>query len=330
MLVVGSIALKYWLNDIGRTIHDYDIWMSNEEFNRFCNDYYKFEIKEAKYSYLFEIDKKIYEIKPYYKMEETDKLIFDNSTNKTFQVDIPYIGMCFVACPQTVYDMKKATLHGGITEPKHSYDFNLLEANAHKYFFKRNSDIFKLRLEETKKRVASEKKVKYDFFHKYHIPEYVVHDDLHVMIADLIDLKIPTYQKITTAETDISEELFNNLSHHEKLSLMVEESLVLALERWFIPQMIENGINHKLIDMFYNNNEGLPTYRILQHCCITGLKGEAEYITKFSRENFFEIEKLWIQYKSTIANKKGFPSWFFNQLFELRDKYKKGEKVALI
>jgi hypothetical protein len=93
--------------------------------------------------------------------------------------------------------------------------------------------------------------------------------------------------------------------------------------------MVENGINYKLISLFYNNNEGLPTYQILKHCCITGLKGEAEYITSFARSNFFEIEKLWQEYKLKIKEKGGFPKSFYDKLFQLREDYKQGKKVGV-
>jgi hypothetical protein len=150
------------------------------------------------------------------------------------------------------------------------------------------------------------------------------------MIADLLGISIPTYKRITSSETDISQELFNNLTHNQKVSLLAEETLVLNLERWLIPQLIEQGINYKVVGYFYNNNEGLPTYKILKHVCITGLKGEANYITDFARANFFEIEKLWQDYKIKIKENGGFPRPFYDRIFKLRDQFKSGEKVSII
>lgn len=48
-------------------------------------------------------------------------------------------------------------------------------------------------------------------------------------------------------------------------------------------------------------------------------------ITDFSKENFFAIESLWIEYKKKIK----LPNWFFDELFDLCRRYKKGEKVGL-
>ncbi len=143
-----------------------------------------------------------------------------------------------------------------------------------------------------------------------------------------MDLSIPTYQRFVTGATEITDECWNKLTHQQKIDAMVEESLVLALERWFIPQMIENGINYRLHDMFFNNNEAMPTYKLLYHCCVKGLIGEKEYIVNFARENFNVIEQHWIDAKEKIR-KKGFPKHFLDKIFVLRDKYKQGEKIGL-
>lgn len=320
MLLIGSKALDQYL-DLNRVTHDWDIFMSNPEFTRFNNTYLNNLIKEYPNSYLYEIDKEIFEIKVQNQFEPSDHLIFN--TDYELKVSTP-IGDCFVPDIQTVYDIKASTALV-IDEPKHKYDVELIEK---KFTIVKDTYLFKVRLNETQKRFEKSKKTKYDFFHKYHIPEYIYHDNLHEIIASLLDLKIPTYKRITTGDVTIAEDLFNKLTYEQKISLMVEESLVLSLERWFIPQMIENGINYRLIDIFYNNNEASATYSILKHCCITGLKGEAEYITNFARQNFFVIEKQWRIAKEMIMKKGGFPPSFFNQLFNLRERYKKGENIV--
>lgn len=324
MLLVGSRALAHYL-DVGRTFHDWDVWMTEVEYAAFVltNKTWT-HIKSTPYSHLYEKRGHLLEIKSEAQFEPTDKIIF----NKTDHIKgSSIIGECFVPSIQTIWEMKKATATY-IDEPKHKHDLNLIESK-YPEVLKSDDMLVSYRMNETRIRVEKSKQVKFDFFHKYHIPEYIYHDNLHVIIGDLMELNLSTYLRITSADTDIAEDLFNKLTHDQKVSLMVEESLVLALERWFIPQMVENGINHHLVDIFYNNNEGLPTYKILKHCCITGLKGEAEYITGFARANFFEIEKRWIEVKQQIKDKNGFPPSFYNQLFDLRKRYKAGEKVGL-
>ncbi len=320
MLLVGSKALQYYIPDLGRVTHDWDIWMTEAELKNLL--LFENPIKTTKHSSLFEIDGQIFEIKSVNQFEPTDSIIFNMEHPATTKTPL---GNAFVPSIQVIYDMKYST-SAHIDEPKHKYDAALI---ANTFSVQLFTDLYKARLAETGARVSKSKQVKYDFFHKYHIPEYIYHDNLHTIIADLLDISIPTYQRITTADTDISEDLFNKLTHEQKISLMVEESLVLCLERWLIPQMVENGINYRLIDMFYSNNEGLPTYNILRHCCITGLKGEAEYITAFSRANFFEIEKQWQAAKQKIKEKNGFPMSFFDQLFKLREDFKSNKKIAI-
>lgn len=327
MLLIGSRALNHYVK-LDRRMHDWDFLMTWEQLKTFEETYLKYRVKLTDYSIIYDIDGEIVEIRNPDSLDPTDieLLAYRPDLSKWVEVVNTPFGFGAVVPPiQKIYDIKKSTSIC-IKEPKHHYDVCLLEE---KFNIDLETDFFLRRLEETKNRVEKSNRVKYDFFHKYHIPEYILHDRLHEMVADLLDMNFPTYKRITVADTDISEELFDKLNHEQKISLMMEEVLVLNLERWFIPQMVENGINYRLIDKFYNNNEAMPTYLILKHVCITGLKGEADYITNFSKTNFFEIEKKWCQAKEKIKEKKGFPNWFYNELFELRKRYKNNEQVGI-
>lgn len=320
MVLIGSQALNYYI-PLNRKLHDYDFIATKKELEQWNKKYSKYLVKSTDYSYVYDIDGEIVEIRNPEFLDETDKELLDISVG--FRWEYSKFGLVNIPTIQLLYDIKKSTTLC-INEHKHKYDLELIEK---KFNLTSETGFFKKRLAETQNRVSKSTKVLKDFFHKYDgIPEYVKHDRLHDLYADALGLSMPTYKRITVAETDISEDLFNKLSYDQKISLMAEESLVLALERWLIPQLIENGINYKIIDHFYNNNESMPTYLILKHCCITGLRGEAEFITKFSRENFFAIESLWCQYKSKFK----FPNWFLNEIFELRKKYRNGEKVGIV
>lgn len=332
MLLVGSRALLTYL-PLNRVLHDWDIWMSDSEFSEFNTKYKEFMVKSTNKSTLFDINGEIVEIKTPSQFEPTDEEIYHESLWSKNQIETPF-GKCRVPSIQLIHDMKAATAEF-VSEWKHNYDLKLIEKH---YEIQKESSLYLQRLAETEKRVNASKKNKHSFFHRNQvmeekiatIPEYIEHDRLHELITNAIgEHKLPTYKRITTADTDIAEELFNNLTYSQKIDLMVEESLVLALERWFIPQMVEKGINAQLIPMFYRNNEASPSYRLLHHTCIKGLKGEAPYITAFARENFNVIEKKWIWAKQRIYLNEGFPQHFYNELFELRERYKKGEKVGL-
>lgn len=335
MLLVGSKALQAYM-PVDRIIHDWDIWMSRTEFNQFLVKNTQFLVKETASSFVFDIHGEIVEIKTEQQFTPNDRKIweltmFDPHHNK---IETPW-GTCRVPSIDIIYDMKCATA-ACIDEWKHHYDKKKIE-EGYPCSIQQNSELFQERLVETKTRVEKSKKNLHGFFHKNShnetkiatIPEYIAHDRLHELISDLTTGSVPTYTRIVTGDYKPDIELFRKLTFMQKVDLMVEESLVLALERWFIPQMVERGINHKLIDRFFSNNEASPTYMLLKHVNIKGLIGEEPEITEFGRSHFNVIEKRWVVYKQKILSAGGFPKWFFDELFVLREKYNKGEKVGL-
>lgn len=322
MILIGSRALNKYV-PLKRKLHDWDILASQEEVDKFDQKYSQFLVKKTADNIIYDIRGAVVEFKNPSTLEPSDVELLNSQHDRIVDSGL---GRVWIPSIQTLYDIKKATANH-IHELKHKHDLNCIKEHFPNLI--EDTTLYWLRNNEIKLRIEKSGLVKYEFFHKYHIPEYILHDRLHDLFANLLELKIPTYQRITVAETDISEELFNNLTHGQKISLMVEEVLVLNLERWFIPQMIENGINYRLVDMFYNNNEAMPTYLILKHVCLKGLKGEKEYITNFTKANFFEIEQEWIKAKQKIRNKYGFPNWLFNEIFDLRKRYRNGEKIVI-
>lgn len=325
MIFIGSRALKNYIN-LNRKLHDWDFLMTLEEIGDFNRKYLKYQVKSTSHSLVYDILGEIVEVTNPENLDYSDKILLRTKYRQI--VETPF-GSCYLPQIETLYDIKKATALF-IEEPKHKHDQQLIEI-AYPHLKDVETGFFEMRRDEIKNRIAKSNKVMYDFFHNEKIskiPEYILHDRLHIIISDLLGLSIPTYQRITTAETDISENLFNKLTHKQKIDLMVEESLVLNLERWMVPQFVEQGINYRLIDMFYNNNEAMPTYKILKHVNLTGLKGEAKYITDFGKANFFEIEKEWIAAKEKIKCVGGFPKSFFEELFALREKFKRGVEIG--
>lgn len=326
MILIGSQALQLHLN-LNRPLHDYDFIMDKERYEEWLETYTPYWVKTTNYSHIFDVKGDIVEVRNPKYLDPTDLYLLGRAPY--FEMVNTMHGLARLPNLAILRDMTEIAVEV-YGEPKHKNDLAAIHNFFPSFNYPPDSDFFLKRREETKNRDKSDKKLKYDFFHKYHIPEYIIHDRLHDMIADLCGINMPTYARLTTGATDIAEELFNKLTHDQKISLMAEEALVLALERWFIPQNVERGINVRLIDKFYNNNEAGPTYRIFKHVNSTGLKGEAAYVTGFARANFFEIEKRWQEYKLKIKAKGGFHTWFFNELFEVREKYKLGEQVATV
>lgn len=327
MILIGSQALNYYVQ-LDRKLHDWDFVTTEQGLANFNKDFGQYLVKETNYSLIYDVNGELVEIRNPKFLDETDKELLNVDLSAWVNVKQTKFGAVIVPTLECLYDIKKSTALC-INEPKHRYDLNLLEQKFP--FLKKNeTEFFKKRLEETRTRTKVANRNMYEFFHKYHIPEYIEHDRIHQMFADLLGLNMPTYARLTVGPTEISEDLFNKLTHDQKVSLMAEESLVLAMERWFIPQMIENGINHRLIDHFYNNNEAMPTYKILKHVNITGLKGEAQYVVDFGRNYFFEIEQKWCHYKEVIKSQGGLPRWFLSEIFDLRKRYRNGEKIGTV
>lgn len=81
----------------------------------------------------------------------------------------------------------------------------------------------------------------YEEFMDDGVTKVVDHDKLHEIVA--FTPGIPLYKSIlkdpTKNSVECSEEKFNNLSDEEKLKLVVEESMVIALERVIIPAILK-------------------------------------------------------------------------------------------
>lgn len=326
MLLFGSRALNYYI-PLNRPLHDWDIIVDQDSYNIISKKYKDNLVKSTDYSDLYRIGDEFVEVRGPKHHDESDKQLLHKYLYYEANSLQQPMGIAKILSIDELWAIKAAT-YEYIKEPKHKYDLDIIEGSDYYNPLDKKSELFYIRSKEIQERVLKSKQIKQEFFHKYHIPEYIYHDEIHAMLADLIELKIPTYQLITNGDVSIAEEQFRLLTQAEKVNLMVEESLVLAFERWFNPQMIENGINHRLIPLFFDNDEGSPTYQILKHCCLTGLKGEAEYITSFAKNNFFEIEKAWISMKSMVKC-KGIPKWYLEKLFDIRKRKLNGEQVDL-
>ena len=100
MLLVGSRALNKYI-DIGRIMHDWDIWCSSQEYMDLTNGQYKI-LKQTGSGTLIEVDDQIIELKSYRMMTRNDARIFEK-TNYAHTVDTP-IGECQIPDIFTIYD----------------------------------------------------------------------------------------------------------------------------------------------------------------------------------------------------------------------------------
>lgn len=285
MLLVGSQALSIY-TDLNRRIGDYDFWV--KDWNDLPEKIKKLKpVKTTDMVKMFLYNGKIIDVVKI--KDETDLTIFNRSKTKTkvlgFEVSYPSI--------EDLYVMTKVSseIHDRV---KYSFDLKTLNQ---RFNIEPDKDLYSKRYAETKNRVDASVGNKYEFFHKYDLPEHIEHDLLHVWVADFMELSRPTYELFIEGDTTPNEEFFNNLPRDYRISRFVEESLVLSFERWLIPKMVQHGIyNTKILNFFFDlDNPACPPRKLLNHVCFRGLRDEPKFMSKFGTENFGEIEQKYLK-----------------------------------
>lgn len=292
MVLVGSHALSKYVN-LDRKLNDWDFWVTSwEELPTYFKQNKPVKDSENSKVYLTEhgiVD--IVKIK-----DETDKEIYKRSFHnvETPFGEFHYPGIADLSVIAEVsaecYDRVKYKSDLLKLKSVHNFNYSILS-------------LYTRRLEETRNRINSSNKAKYEFFHKYELPEHIEHDLLHVFAAEHMNLPKPTYELFIDGETTPSEQFFNNLPHELKISRFIEESMVLSWERWLVPNMFKSGVFNKKIfaTYFQLDNVNSPARRLLNHVCLKGLRDEPRFMCNFGTQNFPEIEN---KYLTTIESLK--------------------------
>lgn len=141
--------------------------------------------------------------------------------------------------------------------------------------------ILELRKKETEVRVSAQKD---SFFNKYDIERHIDHDKLHYFLN-----KTPVFLKTLKDSVTVSEDLFLKLTLEEKRRLIWEESFILALERFFIPNVIQFPMMVDVYcDQFYNCDKSTDPslFHLNKLCNPNGLKDHPEFIQKWAYTNY--------------------------------------------
>lgn len=159
--------------------------------------------------------------------------------------------------------------------------------------------VLNLRIKETELKVQNQKN---SFFNKYDIQRYIDHDQLHFFLN-----KNPVFLKTLKDSVTVSEELFLKLSLDEKRKLVWEESFVLALERFFIPNVIQFPMMIDVYcDQFYNCDKSTDPslFHLNKLCNPNELKDHPEFIQRWAFTN----------YNFLIS---GYKKWWENSFYNL-------------
>lgn len=152
---------------------------------------------------------------------------------KQYQVAVP--------TPEVLWAIRRSHVHRPLNFPKHIFHLNnlkkLFNSPSEKTvsFLKERTKLTKLAYGD---KVPSLNKTNEDFFDDY-VTKIYNHDDIHEIVAFSDE---PIYKKMKHDQSmaKCEKELWNNLSHQQKIWAVQEESMVIALERFLIPNKIRS------------------------------------------------------------------------------------------
>ncbi len=141
--------------------------------------------------------------------------------------------------------LKRSHLHRPLNFEKHIRDYHNIKAVCGE-FDDRDKEILKRRIKLTKAkykdRVPSLMKSNDEFFDDF-VKKYYIHDQIHEVVAHE---DRPMYEKLKVdmSQAFCERELWDRLTHNQKIKCIREEAYVISLERFIIPEWIENGRNY--------------------------------------------------------------------------------------
>lgn len=206
MIIIGSNAIKFWFSDFNRNPKDLDIILYNDEqlTSIYNPNNLKIEILE-------------------------NPILSKFCKNNMFQIS-EYLN------PDILYTLKISHLFWNINWEKHMFDAQFLLKKKcvlqKKLFF----ELYNYWNEFHGKNKRSDLKMSAEDFFNNAIVFPIKHDDLHEILVqhNYFLNKIPTYKSVLKdgCDVEVCEEKFNNLNHDEKCNLVIEEVMVMAIERY--------------------------------------------------------------------------------------------------
>lgn len=283
LLLIGSQALKYHKRLLNREPYDYD-FISTDPIERVN--------KEGI-------------IAEFYYGELSDNLILNKSKELSLDSISTPFGEALVASLELLKVLKLSCVDE-LDKAKHTWDLEVLEDISIEGF----EYILNVRKDEVKKRVAYQKK---NFFNKYKgVTHYVDHDWMHSLINPS-----PIYLKTLKNAVDACEDRFNRLTEQERLDLVREECLVLALERDLIPRIKKAPFLVKVLvrDFMQTNTSNTSAMRWLSRLSIESkVKDHPPWVTKWTAaNNNFIMQGLDSWWKEKLNN---MPVEFWKKVLE--------------
>lgn len=203
MIIIGSEAIKYYFQNFKRVPKDIDVVLDEGEELNLEGNYSKVEILPNPVLLKYFKDNKI--VSKY--------------------------------CPPNIlYTLKMSHIFWDINWDKHLSDILFLRGQNCVLIKDLFYDLYNYWNEFHSKNKRSDLKMSAEDFFDNAIKYPVEHDTLHEMLIKhpYFESSAPTYTKILKdgCEVEVCEEKFNELSHFAKCNLVMEEVMVMALERY--------------------------------------------------------------------------------------------------
>jgi hypothetical protein len=288
MLLTGSRALDHYINRKSEK-SDWDFIASEEELNKinlsFCG---KDSIKVDNVEFL---NRKALNNNKF--VGSCEVFFLQNS----FVKDNVWWFNYSVCTPEELYIQKRSHIHRPLKFIKHIHELELIKKECKDIgTWPVNSSLLKERTKLTKDKygdkVPSLNKTNEDFFDDP-VTKYYVHDDLHEVVA-YYDRPLYERLKVDGSMAKCEKDLWNELSHEDKVNCVREEAYVIALERFIIPHLIK-GERHR--------NQYFAFYAALEKICSTLTSG---WFRDFAIDNYFEIKNDPIDFLSKFNKDKDF------------------------
>lgn len=156
---------------------------------------------------------------------KSDKMLIEMANQEGNSIAATEIGDALVCPLELSVAMKIASCEH--RNPKHKEDLQFLSSFLQiEEIYSKYSDFIDLRKKEIISRHNANR-----FFNHYNIPRFIEHDFLHVLVARQFFDQAPVFGQIVEQDVQVSESLFEKISHSQKIQALAEESIVLAFER---------------------------------------------------------------------------------------------------
>ena len=283
MLIVGSQALTRHFNLPERKVRDTDIIGTLQDFELLKKVLNPAEVRQ-KDEIIGLINITPSDLFPEINTKNVEILLADNSVSLKLYLDYDEAnnGLKY-ASPEVLFSLKKSHIHFPVKFQKHILDYCFL----YDHF---NGDdllyaITEINFKETEKRLGklrtpSLNKSTKNFFGQSEkfFKSYFVHDDIHRMMAHH---EHPLYENMQKDKSSArcEKDMWEKFTFEDKCKCVLEEAMVIALERKIIPMIFGGGD-------FFTAEEALKWS--LMRVCTTLCSG---WFRQFATDNYMRIQQ---------------------------------------